>query len=51
MIAVLHIVYLVIAGLLALLALVNILRAKSLDKAINHAILFVPLLLRVLGIK
>ena len=51
MINVLHILYLVIAGLLALVALVNIIRAKSQEKAINHAILFVPLLLRALLIK
>ena len=51
MIDVLFILYRVIAGLLALVALVNILRARSLEKALNHAILFVPLLLRTLLIK
>jgi hypothetical protein len=51
MIAALNIIYLVIAAALALFALVNLLRAKTLDKAINMAILFVPLLLRALRIK
>lgn len=51
MIAALNIIYLVLAAALALIALVQILRAKTPDKAINMAILFVPLLLRALRIK
>lgn len=51
MIAALNVIYLIIAAVLALLALVNILRAKSADKAINMAILLIPLLLRALRIK
>lgn len=51
MIHALHILYLALAGLLALIAVINILRAKTPEKALNHAILLVPLLLRALLIK
>ena len=51
MINLLYVIYLFIAGILALLTLVHIIRSKQTDKAINLAILLIPLVLRALRIK
>lgn len=48
---VLRYIYLGIAALLALLIVVELLRAKSARRAINLAIVLVPVLLRALSIK
>lgn len=48
---ILTLVYRVIIGILSLLTITNILRAKSLDHAVSMAIVMIPLVLRTLMIK